>query len=113
MTDSAPKERWPHWAQTWYGYTLRILVALWGMATGLFLILIGYYTAVDWKTGESDWTLGAGLTVLGGILVSVYCVVGAVRPNKTLFLPPLILLAMSVVAGVGLAIAELARNLSP
>lgn len=112
MTDSAPKERWPGWAQTWYGYVLRILVALWGMATGFFLILIGYYTAVDWKTGESDWTLGAGLTVLGGVVVAVYSVVGAARPNKALFLPPLILLAMSVMAGVGLAIAEFARNLS-
>ena len=111
MTDSAPKQRWPGWAQTRYGYVLRVLVALWGMATGFFLILIGYYTAVDWKTGESDWTLGAGLTVLGGIVVSIYCLVGAVRPNKALFLPPLILLAMSVVTVVGLAIAELARNL--
>lgn len=114
MTDNPAVRngQWPPWAKTWYGYLLRVLVALLGMTAGFFLILIGYYTAVNWKTGESNWTLGAGLTVLGGAAVAIYCVAGAIRPSKALFLPPLILLAMSVVAGVGLAIAELARNLS-
>ncbi len=113
MTDpSARSGEWPAWARTWYGYLLRFAVAVWGIVVGFFLVLIGYYTAVDWKTGESDWTLAAGAVVVGGIGLAIYSLVGAIRPTKAMFLPPLMLSGLSLVGLILSAVAELARNLS-
>lgn len=107
-----PTKQWPSWAGRWYGILLRILVALWGTATGALLVGIGYFTAVNWKTGESTWTLGAALLVLGGIAFAIYCIYGAVRPTKIWFLPPTILFGLSVVLGAISAIGEFARSLA-
>lgn len=104
--------RWPVWAKTWYGYVLRFAVAIWGIVVGFLLVLIGYYTAVDWKTGESDWTFAAGAVVVAGIGLAIYSVIGAIRPTKAMFLPPLILTGLSLVGLILSAVAELARNLS-
>jgi hypothetical protein len=102
---------WPIWARTWYGYLLRFAVAIWGIVTGLFLVLIGYFTSVDWKTGEANWTLVAGAVVVAGIALAIYCLAGALRPTKAMFLPPLILTGISMAGLIASAIAELARNL--
>ncbi|MEX0796341.1 MAG: hypothetical protein WD274_06575 [Acidimicrobiia bacterium] len=113
MTDPRARNReWPAWARTWYGYLLRFVIAIWGIVTGFFLVLIGYYTAVDWKTGESDWTLAAGAVIVTGIVLGIYCLVGAIRPTRATFMPPLILTGISLLGLILLAIAELARNLS-
>jgi hypothetical protein len=109
---TARSEEWPVWARTWYGYVLRFAVAIWGIITGFFLVLIGYYSAVDWKTGESDWTLAAGAVVVAGIALAIYCLIGAIRPTRFMFMPPLILAGFSLLGLVAAAIAELARNLS-
>jgi hypothetical protein len=103
---------WPTWARTWYGYLLRFAVAAWGTVTGFFLVLIGYYTAVDWKTGYSDWTLAAGAVVVAGIVLALYSLIGAIRPTRAMFLPPLILTGLSLVGLIVSAVAELGRNLS-
>lgn len=100
------------WAQTWYGYALRVLVALWGTAGGLFMVFIGYFIAVDWKTGESDWTTGAALLVLGGVAVAIYCLIGAIRPTKVSFMPPLILFVITVTGSILGVVADFARNLA-
>ncbi|MGF1618422.1 MAG: hypothetical protein ACFCU2_11560 [Acidimicrobiia bacterium] len=91
---------------------MRFAVALWGIVTGFFLIFIGYFTAVDWKTGESDWTLGAGAVVVAGIALALYCLIGAIRPTRVMFMPPLILTGISLLGLLAAAITELARNLS-
>jgi hypothetical protein len=100
------------WAQTWYGYALRVLVALWGISGGLFMVLIGYFTAVDWKTGESNWTTGAALVVVGGVAVAIYCLIGAIRPTKVSFMPPLILFVITVTGSILGVVADFARNLA-
>jgi hypothetical protein len=101
---------WPAWASTWYGMLLRFVVALWGIAAGGFIVLAGYYTAVDWKTGESDWTLGAGLAVIGGILFAIYCIYAAFRPTKITLIPALVLLGGSIALGLASAVGELVRG---
>jgi hypothetical protein len=103
---------WPAWARTWYGYLLRFAVAIWGIATGSFLILIGYYSAVDWKTGESNWTMGAAGVVVAGIVLGLYSLIGSIRPSKALFLPPLILTGLSLLVLIASIIGDLAANLS-
>lgn len=113
MTDPiAPNRQWPAWAKTWYGYLVRFAVAIWGIITGFFLVFIGYFTAVDWKTGESDWTLAAGAVVVAGIAFAIYCLIGAIRPTRAMFMPPLILTGISMAGLIVSGIAELARNLS-
>lgn len=107
----ARNEEWPAWARTWYGYLLRSVVAIWGIAVGFFLVLVGYYSAVDWKTGESNWTLSAAAVVFAGLLLALYSLIGAIRPSKGMFLPPLILTGISAFGLVAAWIAELARNL--
>ncbi len=113
MTDPIARSgEWPVWAKTWYGYLVRFVVAVWGIVTGFFLVLIGYYTAVDWKTGESDWTLGAGVVVVAGIVLAIYCLIGAIRPSRVMFMPPLILTVLTLLGLAAAWVAELARNLS-
>jgi hypothetical protein len=112
VTDTAPAGQWPVWAQTWYGYALRVLVALWGTAGGLFMVLIGYFTAVDWKTGESNWTTGAALLIIGGVALAIYCLVGAIRPTKVSFMPPLILFVITVTGSLLALVTDFARNLA-
>lgn len=77
---------------------------------GAVAVLGGYFTAVNWKTGESDWTFGAGLLVVGGIVFAVYCLYGAVRPTKISFLPPTILFALWSVFGAITVIVDLASG---
>jgi len=103
---------WPAWARSWYGYLLRFAVATSGIVTGFFLVLIGYFIAVDWKTGESDWTTGAALLVLGGVAVAIYCLIGAIRPTKVSFMPPLILFVITVTGSIAGVVADIARNLA-
>ena len=76
------------------------------------MVFIGYFIAVDWKTGESDWTTGAALLVLGGVAVAIYCLVGAIRPTKVSFMPPLTLFAVSGTGSILAAVADFARNLA-
>ena len=73
-------------------------MALWGVIVGLLLVGAGYYSAVNWKTGEENWTLGAQLVIVGGIAFAGYCVVGALRPTRITFLPPAVLFVLSLVA---------------
>lgn len=87
-------------------------MATWGIVVGFFLVLIGYFIAVDWKTGESDWTLAAGAVVVMGIILALYSLIGAIRPTRAMFLPPLILTGLSLVGLIVSAVAELVRNLS-
>lgn len=108
----APGGQWPEWAQTWYGYLLRFAVGIWGIAVGLFLVGIGYYSAVDWKTGESDWTLASIAVIVAGVVVGIYSLVGAIRPTKAMLIPPLILIGLSLMGLTLSVLAELARNLS-
>jgi hypothetical protein len=75
------------------------------------MVMIGYFTAVDWKTGESNWTTGAALLVLGGVVFTIYCLIGAIRPTKALFIPPLILASISAAWAILVVIADFARNL--
>jgi hypothetical protein len=91
---------------------LRVVVAIWGLAVGAIGVFIGYFTAVDWKTGESDWTLGAAMLILGGIAFAIYCLYGAFRPTRWSFLPPTILLGLSTVLSVLSVVAEFVRNLT-
>lgn len=113
MTDrEARSGKWPTWARTWYGYLLRFVVAIAGIVTGSFLILIGYYSAVDWKTGEENWTLAAAAVVVAGIALAIYCLLGALRPTKPMFLPPLILAGLGLLVLIASVIAEFARNIS-
>lgn len=109
---TASNRQWPAWAKTWYGYLVRSAVAIWGIVSGFFLVGIGYFTAVDWKTGESDWTLAAGAVVVAGIALGIYCVIGAIRPTRAMFMPPLILTGISLAGLIVSGIAELARNIS-
>lgn len=87
-TATSPTKRWPAWAGRWYGILLRVLVATWGILAGLFGVAAGYFTAVDWKTGESNWTAGAVLFIVGGLIVALYSIYGAIRPTKLSFIPP-------------------------
>lgn len=103
---------WPAWARTWYGYLLRFAVATWGIVTGFFLVLIGYYTAVDWKTGDSEWTLAAGAVVVTGMVLAVYSLIGAIRPTKVSFMPSLILFVITVTGSILGVVADFARNLA-
>ncbi len=103
---------WPPWSKTWYGYLVRLVVAISGIVFGLFLVLIGYYSAVDWKTGEANWTLAAGAVIVAGIVLGIYCSIGAIRPTKAWFLPPLILTVLGLLGLVAAWVADLARNLS-
>jgi hypothetical protein len=82
------------------------------MAGGFVMVLIGYFTAVNWKTGESNWTIGAALLVIGGVAVAIYCLVGAIRPTKVSFMPPLILFVISGTSSILAAVADFARNLA-
>ena len=91
---------------------MRFAVAIWGIVTGSFMVLIGYYTAVDWKTGESDWTLAAGAVVVAGIALAIYTLIGAVRPTKAMFLPPLILFVITLTGSILGVVADFARNLA-
>jgi hypothetical protein len=104
--------QWPDWGERWYGVLLRILVAIWGLALGAIGVFAGYFTAVDWKTGESNWSLGAGLLILGGIAFAIYCLYGAFRPTRWSFLPATILFGLSVALGILTAVAELVRSLA-
>ncbi|MDH3189452.1 MAG: hypothetical protein OEM39_02255 [Acidimicrobiia bacterium] len=76
-------------------------MALWGVIVGLLLIGRGYYSALNWKTGEENWTLGAQVVIVGGIAFAGYSVVGALRPTKITFLPPAVLFVLSL---AGLAV---------
>ncbi len=107
MTRSpTPTKPWPSWAGRWYGIVLRLLVAIWGVLLGLYLILAGYYTAVDWKTGESNWTAEAVFFIVAGIILTGYSLWGAIKPSKLSLLPPAlfffssgILLLLAAVSG--------------
>lgn len=76
------------------------------------MVFIGYFVAVDWKTGESDWTTGAALLVLGGVAVAIYCLIGAIRPTRVSFMPPLILFVISATGSILALVADFARNLA-
>lgn len=78
---------------------------------GLLFIAGGYYSAVNWKTGEENWTPGAQLVIVGGIGLAIYCVVGAIRPTKVTFVPPAILFTLSMVGIVFAGVAEWVRSL--
>lgn len=84
-------------------------MAVWGISGGFYLVLVGYFTAVDWKTGESDWTTGAAMLVLAGTALALYCLIGAIRPTRLLFMPPLILFAIG--SPLLIVFATLGRNL--
>ncbi len=101
---------WPSWAGTWYGIVLRLLIAVAGLIFGLYLMLGGYYTAVDWKTGESDWTAGAVLLIVSGIILVGYSLWGAIRPSKLSFIPPAVFFLGALVLGSLTLIAELFRG---
>lgn len=88
------------------------MVAAVGIVGGFFLVGIGYYSAVDWKTGESDWTLASVAAIVAGIVVGIYFLIGAIRPTRAKLIPPLILIGLSVIGLALSAVAELARNLS-
>ncbi|HEY5889160.1 MAG TPA: hypothetical protein VIW94_00480 [Acidimicrobiia bacterium] len=63
-------------------------MVVWGVLIGLYLILGGYYTAVDWKTGESNWTTGAVVFIVAGIVLAGYSLWGAIKPGKVSLIPP-------------------------
>lgn len=98
-------EPWPSWAGRWYGIVLRLLVAGCGLLFGLYLILGGYYTAVDWKTGESNWTFEAVFFIIAGIILAGYSLWGAIRPSKLSFIPPAVFVLGALVLG-GLALVD-------
>lgn len=76
------------------------------MLAGLYGVAVGYFTAVDWKTGESSWTLQAGLFVVGGLVFAIYAVAGAVRPSKAMFLPPLALCVVSSLLVISATVSD-------
>lgn len=103
--ESPPSRRWPSWAGRWYGILLRVLVAIWGLLVGLIGVGSGYYTAVDWKTGESDWTAEAVFLIVGGIVLASYSLWGAIRPSKLSFIPPAVFFLGTLVFG-GLSLVD-------
>lgn len=85
-------------------------MALCGLTFGLYLILGGYYTAVDWKTGESNWTTAAVFLIIGGVILAGYSLWGAIRPSKLSFLPPAVFFAGVVLFGSAALINDLFRG---
>jgi len=82
-------------------------VAGWGALLGLYLILGGYYTAVDWKTGESNWTTEAVFFIVAGLFLTAYSLWGAIKPSKLSLIPPALfflssgILVLAAVVGDG------------
>jgi predicted transporter len=101
---------WPSWAGRWYGIVLRLLIAVAGLIFGLFLMLGGYYTAVDWKTGESDWTTEAVFLIIAGVILAGYSLWGAIRPTKLSFIPPAVFFLGALVLGSLSLVGDLFRG---
>ncbi len=101
---------WPSWAGRWYGIVLRLLVAGCGLIFGLYLMLAGYYTAVDWKTGESNWTTAAVFLITGGIILAGYSLWGAIRPSKLSLMPPAVFFLGALLLGSLALVDDLFRE---
>jgi hypothetical protein len=87
-----------------------MLVAIWGLLLGLFGVASGYFTAVDWKTGESNWNGQAVFFIVGGLIVVLYAIYGAIRPTKLSFIPPATMFFLTVILALTTFVADLIRS---